>query len=166
MLYCFITHLDYGLRSDGGIGEYIPKRSYNLDSGYYIGRFFHNLLYFIIVNVIIFSILMGIIIDTFAELREMMSKKEDDMANICYICGDSRENIEKKSTNFFKHITQEHSLWTYAEYIVGLKFVDPQETNAINSYVIGTLEQKAISWFPHVQGEGDEHDNDSDSESE
>jgi len=118
-----------------------------------MGRFFHNTLYFIVVNVILFSILMGIIIDTFAELREMTSKKEEDQAHVCFICGDIRENLEKKSKNYLNHVTGEHNIWTYVEYIIGLKLVDPQEVNAINSYVIGTVEQKAISWFPHAESD-------------
>jgi len=32
--------------------------------------------------------------------------------------------------------------------MIGLKFVDPQETNAINSYVIDMMASKSISWFP------------------
>jgi hypothetical protein len=39
--------------------------------------------------------------------------------------------------------------------MIGLKFVDPQETNAINSFVIEQLEDKKISWFPAF-GEGNE----------
>lgn len=129
-----------------------------------MGRFLHNTLYFIIVNVILFSILMGIIIDTFAELREMTSKKEEDMAHVCFICGDVRENLEKKSKNFLQHVNKEHNIWTYAEYIIGLKFLDPQEVNAINSYVIGTVQQKAISWFPYA--ESDETDKNPDGDEE
>lgn len=148
ILYCFITHLDYGLRSDGGIGEYIPKRSYNLDKNYYVGRFLYQMLYFILVNVVIFSILMGIIIDTFTELREKTTDKEEDMANVCYICGEKREILEKNSINFTQHTTKDHNLDTYIEYIIFLKFLDPQETNATNSYAIEMNEMKAISWFP------------------
>jgi len=104
---------------------------------------------------------MGIIIDTFAELRELTSKKEEDMANVCFICGDIRENLEKSSKNYLKHITKEHNIWTYAEYIIGLKFLDPQEVNAINSYVIGTVNQKAISWFPHAESDENEEEDES-----
>ncbi len=39
--------------------------------------------------------------------------------------------------------------------MIGLKFVDPQETNAINSFVIEQLQDKKISWFPYF-GEGSE----------
>ena len=39
--------------------------------------------------------------------------------------------------------------------MIGLKFEDPQETNAINSFVIEQLQDKKISWFPSF-GEGNE----------
>lgn len=45
-------------------------------------------------------------------------------------------------------MSTDHDIWTYADYIVGLKFVDKQETNAINSYVIEKIEEKSIAWFP------------------
>ena len=45
--------------------------------------------------------------------------------------------------------------------MIGLKFVDPQETNAINSFVIQQLEDKKISWFPSFY-ENDECDDDED----
>ncbi len=36
--------------------------------------------------------------------------------------------------------------------------MDPQETNAINSYVIEMIEQKSISWFPSTNAsEEDSH---------
>ncbi len=33
--------------------------------------------------------------------------------------------------------------------MLGLKLVDIQETNAINSYVIESLKQKEFAWFPY-----------------
>jgi hypothetical protein len=38
--------------------------------------------------------------------------------------------------------------------MIGLKYVDIQETNAINSYVIESLEKKVVGWVP-VKNEGD-----------
>jgi len=92
---------------------------------------------------------MGIIIDTYTELRELTSKKEEDMENVCFICGNTKEYLEKNSINYLYHIKKEHNLWTYAQYLISLKFIDPLEANAINSYVIEAVNQKAIYWFPH-----------------
>lgn len=98
--------------------------------------------------VILLSLVFGIVIDTFAELREAAHKKEDDIKNICFICGGRKEDLEKQNIKFQKHITTKHDLWVYVEYMLSLKYIDLQETNSINTYVMSMLEQRSISWFP------------------
>jgi hypothetical protein len=157
MVYCFITHVDIGMRWDGGVGEYMNKRtSYTNDPSYYIGRFFYEVTNFISVNFIILSIIFGIIIDAFAELRDQSLRDANDRKNVCFICGATREQLEKKRKNFSEHTTREHNLWTYVDYIIGLKFVDLQDTNAVNSYVIDQVEKKQIAWFPAEDGHDEE----------
>ena len=97
----------------------------------------------------------GSVIDTFAELREKSSEDLYDMKNVCFICNGTRNDIEKQGEIFDQHIENVHNIWTYIDYMIGLKFVDPQETNAINSFVIEQLQDKKISWFPSF-GEGNE----------
>jgi hypothetical protein len=93
-----------------------------------------------------------------------------DMKDVCFICNGDRNSIENLGENFDEHITKVHNVWTYVDYIIGLKFVDPQETNAINSFVIEKIEDKKISWFPSFSNEDKEQedngegDNDEDNE--
>ena len=148
LLLCFFTHLDYGLRTDGGIGEYIQDTVYKESPSHFMVRFFYDVSFFFLVNVILMSIMFGIVIDNFTELREKSYKKENDKNNVCFICGAQRSDLEKDNINFNKHVNVDHSLLDYFNYIIGLKFVDQQETNAINSYVIKLLETKSISWIP------------------
>ena len=49
---------------------------------------------------------------------------------------------EKNGQKFINHVEKEHNMWTYVEYILGLRFIDIQETNAINSYVMEKIEKK------------------------
>jgi hypothetical protein len=167
LIYCLVFQLDYGSRVDGNIGELLPKRNYNTDTPYYIARFFHNFLNFALIWLILFSILFGIVIDTFAELREESQRVELDMKNVCFICGSKKDDLEKENINFYNHTQHDHYIWQYAEYIIGLKYVDPQETNAVNSYVIDMVSQKKISWFPigRVNDEVIEEDDDDDEHS-
>jgi hypothetical protein len=44
----------------------------------------------LVVSVICLNVIFGIIIDTFAQLREASSNIEEDKKNICFICGLSR----------------------------------------------------------------------------
>ena len=159
LLYCFLTHMNFGLRTDGGIGDFITKTNFFDDPAYFMGMFFFQFIFFIIIIIIILSILGGSIIDTVAELREKSRSDFKDMMNVCFICNGDRNAIEKKGENFNEHINKVHNMWTYVDYMIGLKFVDPQETNAINSFVIEKIEEKKISWFPSFSNNNDEDDN-------
>jgi uncharacterized protein YneF (UPF0154 family) len=170
LLYCFLTHMNFGIRIDGGIGEFMSKSSYLDDTTHFMGVFFFQLIFFVLIIVIILSILSAIVIDAFVELRTQTMADLKDMKDVCFICNGDRNSIENLGENFDEHITKVHNVWTYVDYIIGLKFVDPQETNAINSFVIEKIEDKKISWFPSFSNEDKEQedngegDNDEDNE--
>ena len=148
LFYCFLTHMEFGLRTDGGIGEFIQKISFPTDPLYFMGMFMFQFIFYLLVIVIMLQVIGGSVIDTFAELREKSQEDAYDMNNVCFICNGTRNEIEKQGEVFEDHISKVHNIWTYVDYMIGLKFVDPQETNAINSFVIEQLEDKKISWFP------------------
>lgn len=148
LAYCFATHLDYGMRFDGGIADRMSKRSYNIDKGIYLARFFYEMVYFITQTVLFQGMLFGIVIEAFSELRNKEQKIENDKKEICFICGIDKVSCEKNGQKFNNHVEKEHNMWTYVEYILGLRFIDIQETNAINSYVMEKIEKKELGWFP------------------
>ena len=148
LFYCFLTHMEFGLRTDGGIGEFINKISFEENPTYFMKMFFFQFIFYLLIIIIMLNVVGGSIIDTFAELREKSSEDLYDMKNVCFICNGTRNDIEKQGEIFDQHIENVHNIWTYIDYMIGLKFVDPQETNAINSFVIEQLEDKKISWFP------------------
>ncbi len=94
------------------------------------------------------NILGGIIIDTFANLSEEQIEKDHDIHEKCFICGGEKSELEKMSINFENHIKNDHSIWSYVDYIITLSYYDPQDANAINSYIIKMIKDKKISWFP------------------
>ena len=155
LFFCFLSHLEFGLRTDGGIGEYIAKLSFIDTPGYFMGMFFFQFIFYIITIVIMLAVIGGSVIDTFAELRDKSRKDLNDLNNKCFICHGNRDEIEKGGEVFEEHIKKVHNVWDYVDYMIGLKFEDPQETNAINSFVIEQLQDKKISWFPSF-GEGNE----------
>ena len=155
LFFCFLSHLEFGIRTDGGIGEYTAKLSFLDNPGYFMGMFFFQFFFYVITVVIMLAVIGGSVIDTFAELRDKSNKDLNDLNNKCFICHGNRDEIEKGGEVFEEHINKVHNIWDYVDYMIGLKFVDPQETNAINSFVIEQLEDKKISWFPAF-GEGNE----------
>ena len=50
-----------------------------------------DLSFMMIIILLFFNIIFGIIIDTFAGLRDEAAVMEDDMKNVCFICGVDRQ---------------------------------------------------------------------------
>jgi hypothetical protein len=88
---CYIEFLNFGLRNGGGIGDSLPSKSwFNDDKEVYYLTMINNLSYMMIIILLFFNIIFGIIIDTFAGLRDEAAAMDEDMRNICYICGIDR----------------------------------------------------------------------------
>ena len=103
MLQCLITTLNYGLRIEGGFGDYLTGKSYYDKSGFYSTVVFSILFYFII-SVVLKETLFGIIVDTFGELEEEKKELEEDIKNKCYICNIERHEFDRYASGFENHI--------------------------------------------------------------
>jgi hypothetical protein len=135
------------MRLHGGIGDVMHMPLYSDRAKYFI-KFFYSFLFFILIIIVLLELLFGIIIDTFAELREEQTKKESDKKDVCFICGAKRDEIEKDGINFDKHTEDDHNFINYIYYIIGLKFEDIQNLNKINSFSYEQIAEKSISWIP------------------
>lgn len=62
--------VSYGLRYGGGIGEYVRTQSYADNHLIYFVKFFYNFTFHILIIIIMLNLFFGIIIDTFAQLRD------------------------------------------------------------------------------------------------
>lgn len=45
--------------------------------------------------ILLIEILGGLIIDTFAELRQESKERENDMNNVCFICGLESKDLDR-----------------------------------------------------------------------
>ena len=154
--YCLMTHLDYGMRFDGGIADRMSRRSYNYNPGMYLSRFFYEMVYFWSQTVMLQGMLFSIVIEAFSELRNREIEIEKDKNEICFVCGVDKATCEKNGQKFEEHTNKEHNLWTYVDFILGLRFVDIQDTNAVNSYVMEKIERKELVWLPMYKEKEDE----------
>lgn len=94
LFHCYVQTLNFGLRNGGGIGDLLPTNSwFNESKEVFFIRAVNDLSFFIIIILLFFNIIFGIIIDTFAGLRDEAAAMDDDMRNICYICGTDRETV-------------------------------------------------------------------------
>ena len=148
MVQCYLTMLSYGVRSGGGIGDVLPKLSYNVNPGYFVASFFFVVLFHIFVIWIMINLFFGIIVDTFAALREKTYKIEEDKKNTCFICQITRDRAMNKNINLEKHVKNLHNIWNYVYYIAYLHINNEKNFKTLETKVLNKIEQGDTSWLP------------------
>jgi len=93
--------VNYGLRFGGGFGELstVTVEEWNA-SNYYI-KFFFDISFFLLITTIILNVVFGIIIDSFAQLREESMFVESDIKNFCFMCNLDRYTVRPFLPNLF-----------------------------------------------------------------
>lgn len=75
---------------------------------------------------LLFNIITGLMLDTFAELREEAATRNDIMTNQCFVCGLTRaayDDLYITSPSFDEHKGQEHDLWKYGDLLSRAKAI-------------------------------------------
>ena len=83
-----------GVRIGGGVGSALAQISIQDDD--YWGRWFFDLSYFILITFILLNIIFGIIIDTFADLRDQKKAELKDVQEKCFICSLSKYDFDTR----------------------------------------------------------------------
>merc|ERR1711865_53833 len=146
LLRCFQVTVDFGLRSSGGVGDYMSMDREALGI-----RNILDLSYFILVLIVLLNIFFGIIIDTFGELRQEKNEQTDKTVNYCFVCGISKLDLDRNSSEpngFKKHITEDHYMWNYLRFIIFLQEQDQDDDDGLELYVRKCVEDKKFHWFP------------------
>ena len=137
MLKTFIRMFDQTFKQDGGVGTYLNvtrEPGYDpFNARYYAGtRFFFDLIFFLLLNMIGFQIFFMIIIDYFSQSKEKTEEFTELSETKCLVCELEREDLEKIYSNsksaFELHVNHAHSLIDYISYLVYLQtlnFRDP-----------------------------------------
>lgn len=144
LFMCIVTTLNYGLRSGGGIGDFL--RVPLLSESSYFTRVIYDLLFFFVIIIIVLNLIFGVIIDTFADLRAEKQQKEDILKNSCFICGLHRSVFCNKIVSFEEHVKNEHNMWHFFYFIVHLKLKNPTDFNGPESYVHNLIQSKNLEW--------------------
>ena len=149
LIFCFLNALDYGLRARGGIGDSGKRISYLRDFNHYIGRFFLDVLYFILIVIIMIDMIFIIIAQSFISLKNEKNKTSLDKKSNCFIC---HVNVDILNKNFGQSLNEHrkmvHNVWNYVEYIIFLKKNDISKLNYFDTYVSKKIQKKDISWMP------------------
>ena len=146
MLHCFLSTINYGIRGSGGVGDVLPDQTaapFNVQ-GFYFRQIF-DLGFFIIIITVLLNIIFGIIIDTFAQLREQKANTEDDRNNVCFICNYDRQTFDRETDEGFDvHIQYDHNVWQYVNFIIHLLSIDVTELNGTESYILELFRKEDI----------------------
>ena len=152
---CFLFMVQQGVRAGGGIGDVISMVSFQSDMAFFLFRFFYDMLFFIIIILVLGNVFLGIIVDTFAELRDENTGKENDKKNICFICQLSRDACLTRNIDFNKHVANEHFLWNYVYFLTYLHVSNPNDFNRVENSVWSRLEEQDFGWIP-IENTGDD----------
>ena len=150
-LQCFMMILNYGSSSGGGLGDVIPVPSYRTNVGIFIGRFFYDMFFFILIVLVMGNIFLGIIVDSFGELRSKNIESEKDVKNRCFICQLSRDDCLQRNIDFDEHVSTQHNKWNYVYFLTYLQINNPNDFSGIENGVWEKLEQHDFGWIPYEE---------------
>lgn len=147
--HCFFTIFSLGPRSSGSIGDMLLRMSYAPDNlAKWYNRYIFDLTIFVIVNVLGMNIIFGIIIQTFAAIREQLNFRTQDKENVCFACSLEKNEIEKTVRGFEFHINVDHNIWNYLYFIYYLKKKPVDDHTGPHSDVRQKISKDDIFWFP------------------
>jgi inositol 1,4,5-triphosphate receptor type 3 len=113
----------------------LPKISYKQNSSFFVGKFFYDIIFHISIILILGNIFLGIIVDTFADLRDKNQLKTDDMQFKCFICQMSRDMSLRKKIDFENHVNEDHYTWNYVYFLTHLHIMNQMEFTPLQTYV-------------------------------
>jgi hypothetical protein len=96
---------------------------------------------------------LGIVVDTFADLRDKQNAIDHDKKNVCFICQLTRDDSINKNIDFDKHNQTNHRIWNYVYFLTYLKLNNPNDFNALEFYVWKKVNEKDVSWIPIVESQ-------------
>jgi hypothetical protein len=135
---CFLSTLVFGMTSGGGIREVLLPG--NTMDGHFVGRIVFDLFFFIIIQIIFMNLILGIIVDTFSQLRAEQIDKEEAYKSSCFICSLPNHNFERSDMKGFEHhIKNDHNMWNYLYLSTYLSQMDEAEFSYHEKYLYETL---------------------------
>lgn len=143
---CTLYSLNLGIRNGGGISDSMDLME--LDNPLFGPKLVFDLSYFMIINIVSMNIIFGIIIDTFAELRDAQNCRDEDLKNVCFICGYERDVFEKKGMSFDKHVSGLHNPTNYINFLIHLRCKPEDEFDGVESYVFDQYHRRKTNWAP------------------
>ena len=146
-LNCFISFFNYGVRNGGGIGDILPYYKFS-DTGFYIGIYFAEMVFYVTIDLLLLNMINGIIINTFTALREDMERKKNDIENNCFICNLDKTTLHKAQIDSNHHIRYQHDIKSYLVYLINIKLKKEKDLDPDETHILNCVKNNDVSFFP------------------
>lgn len=134
------------MREAIGFNEFVGNET-QFD-GHLAGRFANDIMFWIVVNVITLSLILGVIVDTFGKLRLSRKARVDDRATKCFICHLDSYKFLNVDGHFEQHIKQDHNMWNYLYFTIYLEKTTKAQRNHHELYLFQEFIEKKSSILP------------------
>jgi hypothetical protein len=110
---CTVVSINAGLRSgaNGDLGDLFMHTNEWSEGGLILYKFS----YFVVVILLLLNVVLGIVLDTFAELRQDSIDTENALSNYCFVCSIDRQTFDRYGEGFERHFKRDHFLWNVSE---------------------------------------------------
>ena len=139
--YTFVSTLNKGVRAQGGIGDELEN------SGPWYSRILFDMVFFIVIIVVLLKVIFGIIVDTFAELRDMREQQIKNLEETCFVCGKNKFEFELRRLSWEKHVNDEHNVHAYAAFFIYI-MLKKDDLSGIEKYLKKQVDSNQIAFFP------------------
>jgi len=146
LYYCLLSTISVSIW--GGSGVAGATSTLDVTDLYFLTNYLYSMTFYIFVILIVLNIVLGIILDTFGQLREEKNNVEEDMTSKCFVCNIEAEKFQRDALGFDNHIKSEHNMWHYLYFYVYLKLKPVGEFTAVEFYVYKQNKKHKIDYFP------------------
>ena len=91
---------------------------------------------------------IGIIIDTFAELRDEKKQNDSLVMNTCFICGLNKSQFDSRSSGWSAHVFQDHNAYAYMFYVFYLQEKKMSHCDGLEKFVKEKMRASNVDFFP------------------
>jgi hypothetical protein len=148
MWECMLFVVSNGLRSGGGLADKAIPQDPNREFLSYSLRFLFDMLFYLAINVFSLNIILSVIVDSFAGMREDLDRREEIIENVCMVCSGKRKNIERRGESFRSHIEDLHNPLNYLYFLSYIYSKDPGDLSGLENRIYEQVMNNQIQWVP------------------
>lgn len=94
------------------------------------------------------NLIFGIIIDSYAELRDEQHIRYQNRQTICFVCGVDKSDFDKKRKDFYYHINKQHNQFKYIFFVNHLHHMNSEDLTTVETEIWQKYKDQNTDWIP------------------